>query len=220
MTAFLLAELADWFLRRMRRRLVLVALALGGLTAAGLLQPLVAGMAVALVFLGLGWSEGNRYQSGLSSRRLLLGFPATAPALAWGKALSAIVVWAFTLLFLSPPLLLSALAWGLRGDAALALLLSWLVAYLAALSAGFLSSLVFVKSEGLPGAALLLLWLLSPLLRQALAAGNPFFQVWSTVKGGELAPLFLGMGATLLAAALLLSASALAIARIRKSSHG
>jgi hypothetical protein len=220
MFAFVVAELREWRELRMRRSLLISAALLGASACISLLQPLVLAFTASLIFLGLGWTEGNRYQSALSSRRLLLSFPAGSPAVACGKALSSLCIWALTLLFLSPPLALSALAWGLGARAILLCLLSWLVGFLVMLGAGFISSLVFLRSEGLPGGALMLVWLLSPLLYRDLAPSNPFFQVWESMKAeGGLGPLA-GMGATLLAACAIMAVSALVLSGLRRSWHG
>ena len=219
MFAFFAEEFREWRERRMKRTMVLGAFALAIVSAVSMLQPLLVALASTLVFVGFGWTEGNRYQSALSSRRLLVAFPVAPRAIAAGKALSSLATWSFTAMVLSPPLALSAIAWGVSGRALAACALSWLVCYYASLCVGFLSSLVFVKSEGLIGAVFVIAWLVSSLAVKSLAPSNPFIQVWDILKEEGGASPFLGMGATTLAASALLGVAALALARLRRGKH-
>lgn len=219
MIAFMLEELRDWRERRMRRTTVVSALVLAAVSAASLLQPLLVALAATAIFATLGWTEGNRYQSAQSARRLLISFPASPSSIAAGKAIAGLAAWSFFLVLLSAPLALSAIAWGVSGRAAAACVLAWFVGYFSTLCVGFLSSLLFVRTDGLPGLALVILWLTAPFYIPALAPSNPFIQVWDILKAeGGPAP-FLGMGESFLAATALLFSSALALGAIRSKQH-
>jgi hypothetical protein len=220
MFAFILEELRDWRESRMRRRLATVAVAVALVSAASLLQPLLLASAVVLAFAYLGWTDGNRYHPTLSARRILLTFPASTRDLVIGKALSGFALWCFALLALSPPIALSALAWGLRPAALAACVLAWLGCYLASLGLGFASSMVFEKSDGLPGLLLMVAWLAIFVVIEPVAPANPLVQVWAILKdSGGRAPL-LGMGATFLAACGFLAAAGLALSIVRRRQHG
>jgi hypothetical protein len=219
MLAYFLLETREWRERRMRKALLASAVSMAVIAAASVLQPLPLVFAATLAFLILGWSEGNRYQSLASSRRILLGFPAGAAVVVEGKILASIASWAFALLVLSPPLVLSAIAWGVDPLACASCLLAWLAAYVAAVSVGFFSSLVFSRSEGLLGVPLLILWLVVSSVNRLLAPANPFIQVWDFLKGeGELPP-YLGIAAIFLASALFFAASVSTVSRLRKAGH-
>jgi hypothetical protein len=219
MFAFILDELRDWREYRMTRRTLTSSLALTLVAALSLLQPLVLALSATLVFLGFGWSEGNRYQPAMSARRLLISFPATPAAVAAGKALASLTMWLFMLLAFSPPLALAAIAWGVSAGAAAACVLSWLVGFFAAICIGFASSLLFGRSEGLPGFVISVIWLVVSLFIKTLAPFNPFVQVWAILKNeGGSSPL-LGMGAMMLAASALLAISAFVLARMRRGKH-
>jgi hypothetical protein len=220
MTAFVIAELREWREQRMRREAVAAVLALGAVGALSLLQPIFVALAATAVFLFWGWAEGNRYQSTVSARRILLEFPAPTAEIAAGKAIACVVTWAFTLLVASPLLALAAIAWGISPTAALACVLCWFVSYYATASAGFVSSLLFAKSDGLPGLFFVVIWLAFPLVFPAAAVSSPFFQAWSILKATGGSRPFLGMGAIFLAASAALGASSLVLSRIRRKSNG
>jgi hypothetical protein len=217
MFAFFLEDLREWRERRMRRAAVAFSVALALAGALSLLQPLILALTATALFVVFGWSEGNRYQPSLSSRRLLLAFPDPPRAIVAGKALSGLTTWAVLALLISPPLALAALARGVAPGAIAACYLSWLVAYSASLGLGFLSSLAFARAEGLPGLALIVLWLTSAFFAPALAPCNPFVQAWEILKAEGGAAPFLGMGATALAAAALFAAAVLALSRMRRA---
>jgi ABC-type multidrug transport system permease subunit len=217
MFAFLLEELREWRERRMRRTAAVFSATIALAGALSILQPLVIVLAATALFVVYGWSEGNRYQSGQGSRRLLLAFPVPTRSVVAGKALSTLATWAFFALLLSPPLVLAALARGVAAGAIAACYLSWLVAYFASACAGFLSSLAFARAEGFPGLLLILFWLCSAFFAPGLAQANPFVQAWEILKAEGGAAPFAGMGATALAAALLLAAAAFALSRMRRA---
>ncbi len=120
---------------------------------------------------------------------------------------------------LSPVLVASAAAWGLAVRTIAACLASWLASYLLALGMGFLSSLVFERSEGLLGLFLYLAALSASLTIPVAAPANPFVQVWDIVKLGELARPLIGSGAEALGAFALFAAGGLALRRTRRRSH-
>lgn len=219
MFAFILEELRDWREKRLKRTVVTSALTLAAVAAASMLNPLIIALTATILYMGFAWSEGNHYQSSQSSRRLLLSFPVPSRAIAAAKALSSLVTWSFTTLLLSPPLVLSALAWGVSDHAIVACILSWLVIYYAMLCAGFFSGLVFEKSDGIPGILLIAAWLVSSFVVKALSPSNPFIQIWRTLKdqGGDT--LVAGMGGVAMAGCVFLVAAALALARIRRWSN-
>jgi hypothetical protein len=219
MLAFLMEELRGWSEGRMRRDLIVSSLVIAIPAAASLLQPMILALIATALFLVLGWSSGNRYQSAKSSRRLLISFPARPGAVAAGKALSSAAIWLLMAAFLAPPILLSAIAWGISGSALAACCLSWLIGYLAVQGLGFLSSLVFSRSDGLPGVVLLVLAFAATFALKPIAISNPFVQVWTIMKGESGLAAYLGMGAGLVAAAALQAAAALALARIRRRGH-
>ena len=219
MLAYFLVETREWRERRMRKAMLVSAISMAVIAAASVLQPLLLVFAATLAFLILGWSEGNRYQSLVSSRRILLSFPAEAAAVVEGKTLASLASWAFALLVLSPPLVLSAIAWGVDPLACASCILAWLAAYLAALSVGFFSSLVFSRSEGLLGVPLLIIWIIVSSVNRPLAPANPFIQVWDFLKEeGGLSP-YIGIAAIFLGSARFFAASASAVSRLRRAKH-
>ncbi len=220
MLAFVMEELREWRERRMRKSVVATVLLLAAVSAVSVLQPLALALAATGAFIVLGWTEGNRYQSSLSSRRILLSFPLSSRAIAAGKAISALAVLAFVALAAAPLLALSAIAWGVRPSAAAACVLSWIACYYATLCAGFASSLVFPGSDGLPGAFIAALWLASSAFLKQLAPSNPFAQVLAILKDESGRGYFLGMGATVLVATAVLAAASIAISAIRRRQHG
>jgi hypothetical protein len=220
MLAFLVEELRDWRKERMRRTIIVSAIALAAIGAISLLQPLLIALTATALFLGFGWAEGNRYHAATSSRRFLLAFAMRPGAVAGGKAFSSLAIWLLTTFFLSPLLATSAMAWGLPAGPAAGCLLCWLTAYYAAASAGFFSSVVFDRSEGLLGLFFVVLWLVSPLFIGRTGAVNPFVQAWDILKlEGGMTP-YLGMAVEAAAATLLLPASAACLARARGKRNG
>jgi hypothetical protein len=220
MLAFFLEEMREWRQRRMRKTILACAIPIALVAACSVLQPLLLALAVTLMFLALGWTEGNRYQTPTSSRRLLLAFPISSARIAGGKALASLAIWAFVALALSPPFALSAVAWGLSLKAASACLLAWLLCYFAALCIGLFSSLIFTRSEGLLGVSILFAWLVSSLALKFLAPSNPFVEVWDVMKDEGGAGIFIGMAADAIASAAFLAASGLALSRLRTQRNG
>jgi hypothetical protein len=204
----------------MRRRLAGIAIFIAVAAAASLLHPIIIAAAAALESALLGWTEGNHYQPSQSYRRLLLAFPASPPSIVAAKALSGLAVWLFLALVVAPPVALSALAWGVKAGALAACVLSWLACFYASLCAGFVSSLVFVRSEGVPGLVLIFLWLIPTAFIRPLAPANPFVQAWGFFREANPGELYLGMAATSLAATALLAAAVPIIAAARRKQDG
>ena len=144
MLAFFLEELARVAERRMRKAVLTSAIPIAVHRRGECLQPLLLALATTLVFLALGWTEGNRYQSPMSSRRLLLAFPVSALRSSEARPSPRLAIWAFIALVLSPPLALSSIAWGLSPPRPSGLpALAWIVCYLRRSLLGFFSSLLF-----------------------------------------------------------------------------
>lgn len=216
MFPFMLEALRDWRERRMRRVAVGSAVAMALVGGATLVQPLPLALCAVVVFIFLGWKEGSSRPPDMDARSLILAFSRRPREIVAGKSLSALAAWAFAALVVSPPLALADIAWGLGAGALAACFLSWLAAYLVSFSAAFLSSLVFSKSDGLPGLLLLALWLGSAFFSPTWAGSNPFVQVWNILKAEGGAAPFLGMGACVLVSAALLSATAWLFSFLRR----
>ena len=200
MIALLLAELRDWREKRLTKTAILSVLVLCVPALIGPLNPLLLSIAVTAVCMVYGWTEGNRYKPSLSSRRLLLAFPRRPFEIVAGKILAGFLVWASLILILSPVLVASSIAWGVGARETLSSLLCWLVAFMTANAAGFVSSLAFAGSEGLAGLLAYVLWGGSSLLVDALKPSNPLVQIWNIMKAQSLTATFIGLGLDLLGA--------------------
>jgi hypothetical protein len=182
MIAFLVAELGEWRKKHMRKTLCLSAILLALIGLIGPLQPLLLALAGTLIFIVSAWSETLNPPSESRARPNVRAFPANSFEKATGKALSVLVIWLGIGLVLSPILAASAVAWGLSGETMAFCLLCWLSAFLLAASIGFVSELIFDRSEGLVGLGVYLIWLFSSFFIPWLKPSNPFIQVWSILR--------------------------------------
>jgi hypothetical protein len=212
---------AEWGERRSRP-------AQGGLAAAFVavacaclplwLSPFAMSLALSSSALALGWASGNRYKTGRRYRRLLLGSGIAPKDGALGKGLESLLEAAFHALLLSPPAILVLALWQRGGAAPLALMLSFLAAFLLSSAAGFLSSLLLGRTERLLSLYCLGAWLLPSSLLEVGHPLSPFFQAWEALgaPAPRLLPSLLGVLAELVLAALLFAAGAGAIAQARR----
>jgi hypothetical protein len=211
MLAYAIEEYQNWRTHRLRKDLLgccgIVAVA----AAIGQFQPLALYLAAMALSIGLGWAEGNHYQPSMSARRIIVTFPSSTLSIVAGKTAASLAAWLLILLSISPVLLLASIVWGYPIQAFSLCALAWLCAFVAALGAGFLSSIVFSKSEGLPGLFALALWLTPSLFLPSTAFANPFAQVWQISKGEAEGRSLLGMAVTLLGGAGILALAGLAL---------
>ena len=216
MLAFALVDLRDWRELRMRKITMQSALAMALVAEIVLARPLPLALTATAIFLLFGWMEGKRYLSDKDTSRTLTASGFDPGSIVAGRALTALTTWGFIALVVSPPLALSAIAWGQTSASLASCALSWLVAYLASFGVGLLSSIAFSRTEGLPGILALALWLGSAFFSPSLASLNPFVQDWDFLnEAGGVSP-FVGMGAEALAAAFLFAAVLWPLSRTRR----
>jgi hypothetical protein len=216
MIAFLLASLAEWRDRHMRRTLCLSALLLALVGLAGPLQPLLLSIAACLVFVAAAWAEGLNPQRAPGSRVDPQTFPGRAIDAAAGKALSVLAVWLGLVLALSPILAASAAAWGIGAGTILSCLLCWLSAHFLAASFHFASKVLFDRTEGLVGLIAYAVCVFWSFFDESLRYGNPFVQAWSIPRLEGGAAIYAFMWGELGAALAIFGLSALVLARKKK----
>jgi hypothetical protein len=216
MIAFLLASLAEWRERHMRRTFCLSAVLLALVGLAGPLQPLLLSIAACLVFVVVAWAEGMNPPLMPSDRVDPQIFPASAIEVTAGKALSVLAVWLGLVLAISPILAASVAAWGIGAGTILSCLLCWLSAYLLASSIHFASKVLFDRTEGLAGLIAYAICVFWSFFDDSLKYANPFVQAWSIprLEGGAAIRAF--MWGELGAALAIFGCSALILARKKK----
>lgn len=217
MIAQALAEWRLWKRLYLRRSLpaFLAFVALACLPS--LFRPFLLVTGLGLLFLGLGWHYGNRWQPGSSFRRVAEGRAATD--IVRGRCLAALATWSLHLLLVAPALCLSCSALALPLGLIAAWSLIWLSAFLLAMALGFLSSLILGTTDHLVGAYVLAAWILPGLAWPPARILNPLAQAWSLARGASAPPLIAATLLELLAAGVLLLAARRRIEGETKETH-
>jgi len=216
MIPFLIGEWAEWRERLQRKSLATAVAVTTLISVASFFDPVLLWIGLGLLSLALGWRLGNRYPPHSAAREVLLRGDLGVPALLLGKLLSALGIWVTHVFFLSPALVLALILRSLPLPTELALAAVCLVAFVLALAAGFASGLAFGRSEGLPGLALLILWLLGGAFPPFLRPLHPLLALWEILRGEAGLGAFAGLAALLLLALGLLALGGLVLARRRR----